>query len=365
MDLKKIKKISIIAGGTGGHVFPSLSLADYLKKDYKVQLISDKRGKKYLKHNHDFEVKIISSSTIFTKNLLKVLISLIRIFFSFLVSMFDFIISRPKMVIGMGGYLSFPVCLAAFFLRIPIIIYENNLIIGRTNKFLSPFVKKILVSTSDVKGIPKKFNYKVFTCGYLLRNDIFEISRQEFKSNNSELSILITGGSQSAKIFGEKIPNIIKKCSENKIRFTIFQQCMKEQTEDIKKIYENLKLNFELFNFSENLFEYYKKADLVITRSGASSLAELVNLKIPFIAIPLPSSVDNHQFQNALYFKNKKYCFLLEEKYISEKLYNILKDLNADRNQLIKFQQKMNNHSDGDTLTKIKKLITKTLNEPN
>ena len=105
----------------------------------------------------------------------------------------------------MGGYSSFPVCLAAFFLRIHIIIYENNLIIGRTNKFLLPIVKNILVSTPDVKGIPSNFNHKVFFCGYLLRRDVFDIKNEDFQINKEELSVLITGGSQSAKIFGENL----------------------------------------------------------------------------------------------------------------------------------------------------------------
>ena len=101
---------------------------------------------------------------------------------------------------------------------------------------------------------------------------------------------------------------------------------------------------------------------MAITRSGASSIAELINLRIPFVAIPLPSSTDNHQFENAFYFKNKGYCFLLEEKFIHDKLFEILKDLNKDRKKLLLLKKKMSEHSDKDAMSKIYKLIKTTLN---
>ena len=115
------------------------------------------------------------------------------------------------------------------------------------------------------------------------------------------------GGSQSAKVFGEKITNTIVQCYKRNIKFKIYQQCLDKQMQDIKEIYEKNKVNFELFSFSEKLSEHYQASDLAITRSGASSVAELLNLRIPFIAIPLPSSADNHQFENALNFEKKGY----------------------------------------------------------
>jgi len=360
------KKILIATGGTGGHIFPSLSLADFLKRKYQVEIVMDKRGLKYVPHGEKINIRIINSDTVFGKNIFKACLGIIKIILSFIFSIFFMINSRPKLIIGMGGYSSFPVCVAGYCLRIPVIIYENNLVIGRANKFILPIARKILVSTKDIQGIKSKHNKKIFFSGYLIRSHILNLKKE--KTQNIEkkiLSILIMGGSQSAKIFGEILPNVMTRCFQNGIRLKIYQQCLDQQVSQIKKIYEKFKLEFELFSFSGDMSKYYKVTDLAITRSGASSLAELVNLRIPFIAIPLPSSADNHQFQNANYFKNKGYCFLLEEKFVSDKLFEILIDLNKYEKKLFLMKERMTEHSDRDTFLKIEELVEKILNEQN
>ena len=114
---------------------------------------------------------------------------------------------------------------------------------------------------------------------------------------------------------------------KKEFKFNIYQQCLENQINEIKNIYKKFNIKYELFTFSKDMMKYYQKTDLAITRSGASSLAELTNLRIPFIAIPLPTSADNHQFMNANYFRKKGYCFLLEEKFIFDNLHKILVDL--------------------------------------
>jgi UDP-N-acetylglucosamine--N-acetylmuramyl-(pentapeptide) pyrophosphoryl-undecaprenol N-acetylglucosamine transferase len=360
------KKILIATGGTGGHIFPSLSLANFLKTKYELHIITDKRGLKYLDNKEKINIKTINSGTVFKKNLFQTFVGIIKVFFSFISSTFYLIILRPQLVIGMGGYSSFPVCVASYCLRIPVIIYENNLVIGRANKFLLSISKAILVATSNVQGIDPKYKKKVFSSGYLIRSQILNLKKDEIQnSEKKNLSILITGGSQSAKIFGEILPNIITRCCEKGIKFKIYQQCLDKQIDQIKKLYEKSKLEFELFSFSDDISKYFKKADLAITRSGASSLAELVNLRIPFIAIPLPSSADNHQFENANYFSKKGYCFLLEEKFVSDKLFEILADLNKDIKKLFLMKERMAEHSDKDVFSKTERVIKKILNEQN
>ena len=166
-------------GGTGGHIFPSISLADFLKRKHQVEIVTDKRGLKYLSSDNQINIKTINSDTIFGKNIFKILLGIIKIILSFIISIFSMIITRPKLIIGMGGYSSFPVCAAGFCLRIPIIIYENNLIIGRANKFILPFAKKILVSTKDIKGIKSKYNAKIFFSGYLIRSHILNLKKEK------------------------------------------------------------------------------------------------------------------------------------------------------------------------------------------
>ena len=141
------KKILIATGGTGGHIYPAYSLANYLlKKNYVLKLTSDKRGLNFLKDIKSLNFMNIPSSPLVKKNLFKFLFSIITIIYSTIKSFIFMTINRPVLVFGMGGYSSFPVCIAAFFLNIKFVIYENNLIIGKANKYLLPFAKKIFVS---------------------------------------------------------------------------------------------------------------------------------------------------------------------------------------------------------------------------
>ena len=152
------RKVLIATGGTGGHIFPSLSLADFLKRKHQVEIVTDKRGLRYVPHDEKINIRIINSDTVFGKNIFKACLGIMKIILSLISSIFSMISSRPKLIIGMGGYSSFPVCAAGYFLRIPVIIYENNLVIGRANRFLLPIARKILVSSKDIRGINSKNN---------------------------------------------------------------------------------------------------------------------------------------------------------------------------------------------------------------
>ena len=167
------KNILIATGGTGGHIFPAFSLANYLKeKNYTIKLTSDKRGLRFLNNTKSFETVNMPSSPLIKKNYFAFLYSIFTIFFATVKSFIYLLFNRPSIVFGMGGYSSFPICFAAFILKIKFVIYENNLILGKANKFLLPFAKKIFVSYQDLEGIPVKYKNKVVTIGNLVREEI-------------------------------------------------------------------------------------------------------------------------------------------------------------------------------------------------
>ena len=314
--MNKKNKILIATGGTGGHVFPAYSLANYLiKNNYNIKLTIDNRGSKYLKDYTNLKLIKISSSPLIKKNILKFLFSIFIISFSILKSLFFLLFNRPSIVFGMGGYSSFPVCIASAILRIKFVIYENNLIIGKANKYLLPFAKNILVSYKNLEGIPEKYNNKIFEIGNIVREEIISLKTKNIQNNKfDDIKILVLGGSQAAKAFADILPQIFKKLKNSKIPIKIYQQCQNKQNEQLSEFYKKAKIDYEIFNFTNKITDYYSKANLVITRSGASVLGELVNVKIPFISIPLPTSADNHQFKNDIYKKKKGFGYLIDEK---------------------------------------------------
>ena len=356
-------KIIIATGGTGGHVFPAYSLAkNFIKNDYIVEIITDERGLKYLDKHKDIKFTLNNSTSIFKKKIINSFLSIFVIFFSYIRSLLILYRAKPMLVFGMGGYASFPVCIAARTLNIPFIIYENNIQIGKSNKYLLPLAYKIFVSYKDLIGIKKKYNHKVIVTGNIIREEILN-----FKKNNQlrseSLNILVLGGSQAAKSFGELLPRVFERCVTKNIKIKIFQQCIESQTVKLNEIYKKLNFNFELFNFTNNILEYFSKTELVITRSGSSVTAELINCNIPFICIPYPHASDSHQDKNATYFEKKGYCLSVKEVEVEERLFPLIESFYKNKNLLDIMIEKQKKYSDKEVYLKINRVIENLKNE--
>jgi len=365
--MTKNNKILIATGGTGGHIFPAYSLANYfIKNNYNVKLSTDNRGLKYLKKNENLDLIKIPTSPLIKKNILKFLFSLFIIFFSILRSLIFLSFNRPSVVFGMGGYSSFPVCIASAILRIKFVIYENNLIIGKANKYLLPFAKKIFVSYKDLEGIPDKYNNKILEIGNIIREEIINSKIEENVVNKfDEIKILILGGSQAAKVFAEKLPIILEKFKNTEMKIKVYQQYQKKKNNQLAEFYKKKKIDYEIFNFTDKIIDYYSKVNLVITRSGASVLGELINIKIPFISIPLPTSADNHQFKNAVYYEKRGFGYLIAEKDINDQLYDLIKSIFKDKSLIKNMLTNQSQYSDKNIFKNINTHIEKIINEKN
>ena len=363
MKIINRNKIIIATGGTGGHVFPAYGLAkNFIKNNYSVEIITDKRGLKYLNKNKNIKFILNNSATIFKKNIINSFLSMFIIFFSYVKSLVILFKSKPILVFGMGGYASFPVCIAARTLNIPFIIYENNIQIGKSNKYLLPFAFKIFVSYSDLVGIKNKYSQKVIFIGNIIREEILNFKKKN-QFTPDILNILVLGGSQAAKSFGELLPSVFTQCKKENIKIKIFQQCVESQKTKLNEIYKNLNYDFELFNFTNNILKYFLKTELVITRSGSSITAELINCNIPFISIPYPYAADSHQDKNATYFEKKGYTISVKEAEIDKKLFPLIKSFYKDKKILDRMVQKQKEHTDKDVFLKINKVIESLLNE--
>ena len=362
MKTFKNNKILIATGGTGGHVFPAYSLTrNLIKNNYKVEIVTDQRGFKFLEKYKDLKLIINNSTTIFKKKFTSIIWSFFIIFFSYLKSLIILYKTKPFLVFGMGGHASFPLCLAAKTLNIPFIIYESNLLLGKSNRYLTPLASKIFLAYEDAEGIDLKFKSKVVTTGNIIREETFNFNNEK-KYSTEELNILILGGSQAAQTFGELLPEIFKQCVKEKIKIKIIQQCTQSQNYQLEEYYKKLDINYELFNFTNNIFKYFSRVELVITRSGASVTAELINCKIPFISIPYPYSADSHQDKNAVYFKKKGYSFLIKENEIHKKLFPLIKLIYRDKKILNKLIEEQKKHSDANVFIKINNEVKKLIN---
>ena len=355
------KNIIIATGGTGGHIFPAVSLANYLNKnEFETILTTDERGLKFIDKKFIKKTFLINSSSLNKKNKF---ISILKILLAIFKSLIFLYKVKPKLIFGMGGYASFPLCFAGIILRIPFVIYENNLLMGKANRYLAPFSRKIFVSYEDIQGINIKYKDKIIITGNILRENIINYSKINTNETTNNLNILILGGSQAAKIFAEKLPNILIECKKNNINFKVYQQCLNEQKIDLQKKYDINDIKYELFSFTFDILKYYNLTNLVITRAGSSALAELLNCNIPIISIPLASSSENHQFKNAQYFIKKGYGIMVEEKDIENKLFNLLQSIHKDKSMLKLIETNQKKYSDKNVFVIIKKEITKLFYE--
>ena len=356
-----MKKILICTGGTGGHIFPAISLAQYLKKKkFNVDLITDYRAKRFINNLNLRNITFINVQTPTGKKGLGLIYSLFLIFFSFLYSVFFLLFKKPQLIIGSGGYASFPVLLAAKLLKKKFVIYETNSVVGRVNKFFLNSSIKIFT------GYPLKHlninNDKINFVGQLIREQIYAAKEKNDlkKDNNFDFTLLVIGGSQGAEIFSKTLPKSLNKLFSLNKKIRIFHQSgNKEQETKIDFSYKK-NSNVTIFNFEPNIEKYMMLSDLVITRAGSSTLSELAFLQIPFIAIPFKNSLDNHQFYNAEYFFRMSACWLIDQQELnSEKLFDLVKDLIINKEKLLEKKSKLKEL----TKTNVNEIFGKEINK--
>ncbi|MBD1135027.1 UDP-N-acetylglucosamine--N-acetylmuramyl-(pentapeptide) pyrophosphoryl-undecaprenol N-acetylglucosamine transferase [Pelagibacterales bacterium SAG-MED47] len=351
------KNYLITTGGSGGHVIPATILFEHLSKKNNLILSTDKRGLKYLDKDI-YEVEIVDTPKL--GNIILLPYNLIKILFLIFKSFFLLKKKKIEKIFSTGGYMSIPIILAAKILNLEIYLVEPNQVLGRANKFFLNYCTKILCYSEQIKNFPEIFKDKIMVINPLVREKIYKLN---FTQNlKSKFNLMIIGGSQGANIFDGNLKNIIVRVSK-KFPVNIFHQTNERNISNLNDFYNKNNVDNRIFTFDKNFTNMMKDTDLCITRAGASTLAELSLLNIPFIAVPLPTSKDNHQFENANFYKNNDCCWLLEQKNFEMKIEDILKDILNDKSQFLKKKNNLKKLNYQNTWINVNQKILKIVNE--
>ena len=300
------KKVFLVAGGTGGHIFPAIALTERNKK-YKYFFLVDKRTEGLVSERKIKYYKVFSARS--PRNFFAIPISFIKIISGIFQSLILILKHRPSLIIGFGGYTSIPSLISAKMLGIKTLIHEQNAIMGKTNRILSLLSDKVAITFKTTKFSKSS---SVHT-GIPVR----KIRRKKNIKKKGKV-LLILGGSQGARIFSEILPKIIKNFNSDKLKnIIIIQQARKEDKSKLIKIYNELGVKYKIKTFFRNIFDEIGKSDVIISRCGSSTLAEIELFQKYSVLFPLPSSMDNHQHYNAMEFKKNNACEIVDERKIN------------------------------------------------
>ena len=355
-----MKKILISTGGSGGHVLPAINLYEHLKKDFDVKLYTDVRGAKYIPNEINKTIFDVKQAP---EKIYLLPIKIIFLFYAFIKFIIHLSKNKFDIVISTGGYMSLPIVLAAKIYNIKIFLFEPNSIIGRSNKFLLNFSSKIMCYDKDLKGLDKKYINKVIWI-YPILNKQFYNKNISNNIKNDILRILIIGGSQASLFFTKHLKNEIIELSL-KYKIGVTQQLSQGfDANNYKKDYDHNNIDNNLFFFKENFLCKNSNFDIAITRSGASALAELSHLNIPFIAIPFPHATDNHQFLNAKKYAELNCCWILEEKnFKSGDISKLINQIMFNKKEYLEKKNNLKKLNDNQTWENINIELKKVLND--
>lgn len=327
-----VRTILIMAGGTGGHVFPGLAVADYLKRmGWHVVWLGTEAGMEAkLVPQRGYQTEVISFSGLRGKRLATWLTLPLRLVKAFFQSMLIIQRVKPDVVLGMGGYPAFPGGMMASLLNKPLVIHEQNSVPGLTNRILAQVADKIFLGFPDV-SLAKKAQT---TCsGNPVRTEITQIEapEQRFAGRQGKLILLVVGGSLGAQALNTVVPQALKLMPEH-LRPTVIHQTGAAHWEPVKEAYANLGVEGEVIAFIDDMAKRYTACDLVLCRSGALTVAELSAAGVASILVPYPYAVDDHQTGNARFLANQGAAVLLpQHELTAEKLASLLTDLTRER----------------------------------
>lgn len=318
--MSAIGPVAVAAGGTGGHLFPAAALAHALAaRGFAVHLLTDERAAQY---GGDFPARAIHTLPAATPSggsLLARAQAVLTLTRSTFAARALFKRMKPRAVIGFGGYPTVPPVLAAAWLGVPTLLHEGNAVIGRANRFLAGRADAIAKGFETLGGLPESMAAKTFLTGNPVRPKVIEAARTPFPDfSDGRLRLLVTGGSQGARIFSDIVPAAIELMpGEARQKFLITQQARPEDEERVRETYRRLNVEAEIRPFFADLPARIAQAHLVIARAGASTVSELAVIGRPAILVPLPHALDQDQAANAAQFAANGAAIIVEQSVFS------------------------------------------------
>ncbi|AGF47121.1 UDP-N-acetylglucosamine--N-acetylmuramyl-(pentapeptide) pyrophosphoryl-undecaprenol N-acetylglucosamine transferase MurG [Candidatus Kinetoplastibacterium desouzaii TCC079E] len=308
----------IIAGGTAGHIMPGLVVADILRKrGWEILWLGNhNRMEGHIVPAHGLEFSSINFNGIPNKKIITLLTFPFRLIRSMILSWKIISTKKPIVVIGMGGHVTIPACLVAFIKRIPIVIHEQNAIVGRANNFLYRFAYQML------SGYPITKPLNVSFIGNPVRERFFEVPGPSLRysvRDNKKLNLLILGGSLGSGDLNCLLPAALSLMPDES-RPIVTHQCGRNNLERLEKLYKNFDVRANCLEFIEDMVTVLSEADLVICRSGAITISEITAIGVASLLIPFPKSIKNHQLKNAEILSNSNAAWLKRQEDLTPEL---------------------------------------------
>ncbi|MEQ1810378.1 MAG: undecaprenyldiphospho-muramoylpentapeptide beta-N-acetylglucosaminyltransferase [Terricaulis sp.] len=296
------KVVVIAAGGTGGHLFPAAAFAEEMfRRDWRVVLMTDARGRRYAEGFPAERIEDVSAASI-SMNPITAIPAAFKIYKGINEAKARFKALPPALVAGFGGYPSFPALMAARAHKVPILIHEQNSVLGRVNRSMASSASIVACGFERLDRLPSEVASRKRVVGNPVRLPILAVRERPYPEApaGGRLNILIIGGSQGARVFGEVIPSAISLLPPAlRSRLDIVHQVREEQVEDAKAKYKVGNISAEVAPFFKDMGQRLGAAHLVISRAGASSVTELQVAGRPAILIPFAAAADDHQTANA------------------------------------------------------------------
>jgi UDP-N-acetylglucosamine--N-acetylmuramyl-(pentapeptide) pyrophosphoryl-undecaprenol N-acetylglucosamine transferase len=333
MNASSVKKqrVLIMAGGTGGHVFPALAVAKILRQQgWQTEWLGTKNGiEARVVPENNFKLHCITAVGLRGKGIGKLLVAPLYLLRAQWQSLKVFMQFRPDVVLGMGGFASGPGGLSAFMMRVPLVIHEQNAIAGTTNRILAKFAQRVLSAFPSVFARGE-------VVGNPVRDDIAALAfaKKVIGFPDKPLRLLILGGSQGAQALNNLLPLALALLPEA-IRPEVFHQAGNNLLEETRKNYQQANVIARVEPFIDDMAAMYRWADLAVCRAGAMTVSELTCAQLPALLIPLPSAIDDHQTANAQWLVKANAARLLPQATLNaELLANNLRELIENRQVL-------------------------------
>lgn len=363
-------RLIIAAGGTGGHIYPAIAIANEITKQNKnvrLLFVGNRRGmEEKIVKSAGYNFTGITAGGIKGKNLFKTITGLIKIAIGCFESINIFFTFRPNLVLGMGGYVSVPVIIISILFAHPFILHEQNSVPGLVNRIFSRLAKKVLISFEETREyLDKKYN--CILTGNPVREEFIKVTKESSAAislnlNNDKTTLLFLGGSQGAHSINSatlKFIDIVKESGISNLQIIWITgvaefETMCRRSSNLESVYSKV----VIYPFMKNIWDAYSISKLVISRSGATTIAEITTIGIPSILIPFSKAIYDHQMKNAqILFKNGASVVLCDETLTGEILFKTVFDILNNDGLLIEMGNRARELSKSEAAKNISKEI--------